>query len=63
MEGRWYFRVYESVDKSRFVDYELRHWDLAVEIDDSSASFYVDENQNAWVDYSPTVLGLTEVSQ
>ena len=35
--------MYDFVDKSHFVDYELRHWDLAVEIDGSSASFYVDQ--------------------
>ncbi len=55
----WYFRVYEAGDKSKFVDYELRHLDLHVRIaSEEMAAFYQDEDGNAWLDYSPEVLGL-----
>lgn len=59
IDHEWYFRVYEAGDKSKFVDYELRHLDLQVHISsDEMAAFYQDEDGNAWLDYSPEVLGL-----
>ena len=58
-EQKWYFRIYKDGTKSEFVDYELRHQDLSVRIaPDEMAAFYQDEDGNAWLDYSPEVLGL-----
>ena len=58
-DHKWYFRIYKDETKSEFVDYELRHQDLCVRIaPDEMAAFYQDEDGNAWLDYSPEVLGL-----
>ena len=63
IDHKWYFRVYEAGDKSRFVDYKLRHLDLQIRISsDEMAAFYQDEDGNAWLDYSPEVLGLEPCS-
>jgi hypothetical protein len=59
IDRKWYFRVYDAGDKSKFVDYALHHLDLHVRIDsEEMAAFYHDEDGNAWLDYSPEVLGL-----
>lgn len=59
IDHKWYFRVYDTGDKSKFVDYELRHLDLQVHIaSEEMAAFYQDKDGNAWLDYSPEVLGL-----
>lgn len=55
-EGNYFFRVYHSGDS--FTDYELRHDDLPVTIDqDALASFYRLHDHNV-LDHSPKVLGL-----
>jgi cytochrome oxidase Cu insertion factor (SCO1/SenC/PrrC family) len=48
------FRVYDEHDKSKFVDYNIRHSDLFVIIDDQDAYFY---NGNT-LDHSPSTLGI-----
>jgi hypothetical protein len=50
--GQTVFRVYD--DNHDFVDYDLRHSDLAVTINDEDAFFYQDINS---LDHSPTTLG------
>lgn len=49
------FRVY-SEDKSSFVDYDILHYDMQIQIQDEDAYFY----QNAvgdYIDHSPETLG------
>lgn len=54
--GNYFFRVYHS--DNAFTDYELRHDDLPVVIDqDALASFYRLDDHNV-LDHSPQVLGL-----
>lgn len=52
--GTYYFRVYD--DEHNFIDYDLRHVDLAVIIDDDDAVLYEDAF-GAKIDHSPTTLG------
>ena len=53
-DGSYYFRVYNP--DHTFVDYQLRHHDLMVIIDDDDAVLYDDENSTL-LDYSPQTLG------
>ena len=53
-DGTYYFRVYNP-DHS-FVDYDLRHCDLQVIIDDDDAVLYDDELGQR-LDHSPQTLG------
>ena len=50
---RYYFRVYH--DKG-FIDYDILHSDLEIEIVDADAAFYDDRT----LDHSPETLGLTK---
>jgi len=60
IDGEFFFRVYNAVNE--FIDYRLLHCDLQIKIaDDEQASFYTDEKETNWLDYSPEVLGLEEV--
>jgi hypothetical protein len=52
--GQTVFRVYD--DNHNFVDYDLRHSDLTVTINDEDAYFYRDE-YNDVLDHSPKTLG------
>jgi len=61
LDGEFFFRVYRGATK--FIDYWLLHNDFRIEIaDDEQALFYVDEDETRWLDYSPEVLGLEEIS-
>jgi hypothetical protein len=51
--GEVMFRVYDSKDKTKFVDYEIYHNDLEVEIVDLDAFLY----DSSFIDYSTTTLG------
>ena len=53
-DGTYYFRVYDK-DHS-FVDYDLRHCDLSVIIDDDDAVLYDDEHGQR-LDHAPATLG------
>ena len=58
-DGEILFRVYH--DKESFTDYELRHDDLSVTIDeDELAAFYVTD-EYAILDHNPQVLGLRKI--
>jgi hypothetical protein len=50
--GQTVFRVYD--DNHNFIDYDLRHSDLTVTIDDEDAFFYQETKS---LDHSPTTLG------
>ena len=53
-DGAYYFRVYDA--DHNFVDYDLRHCDLTVIIDDDDAFLYDDEFSTR-LDHSPGTLG------
>lgn len=54
--GDTYFRVYH--DGGAFTDYDLRHSDLVVTINDSDAFFYEDGQEVSKLDHSPATLGI-----
>ena len=57
--GGYAFRVYDN--KGKFVDYDLRHDDLAITIDtDSLASFYANGDKTL-LDHNPRVLNLKKI--
>jgi hypothetical protein len=56
-DGSYFFRVYDA--DHNFVDYDLRHCDLTVIIDDEDAFLYEDEF-SATLDHSPGTLGKTD---
>ncbi len=57
--GGYKFRVYG--ENSSFVDYEIKHDDLSITIDqDALASFYKVDEDTAILDHSPSVLGLSK---
>lgn len=50
------FRVYEA--DGTFIDYNIRHCDLSITIDDEDAAFYTDESTGmATLDHAPETLG------
>lgn len=56
MGGKYYFRVY-NYDKDTFIDYDLTHLDLYVQIKDLDAFFYSTATGLDCLDYSPETLG------
>jgi hypothetical protein len=59
LNGEITFRVYH--DDGQFTDYEIRHDDLGVTIDENElASFYKVDGHNI-LDHSPEVLGLEKL--
>jgi hypothetical protein len=56
-DGTIVFRVYDA--DHNFVDYDIRHSDLAVVIDDPDAYFYRDEYTDV-LDHAPATLGREE---
>jgi hypothetical protein len=55
-DGEIAFRVYH--DNENFTDYEIRHNDLSITIDqDELAAFYITD-EHTLLDHSPQVLGL-----
>ena len=53
-DGSYYFRVYDK--DHNFTDYDLRHCDLTVIIDDDDAVLYDDELGQR-LDHAPSTLG------
>ena len=52
------FRVYDSENKSKFIDYEIAHSDLQVTIKDDDATFYEHAGGDiSFLDHSPETLG------
>ena len=56
--GIKYFRVYN--DDHTFTDYRILHSDLFVNIADSDATFYSDEEGNHYIDHCPETLGIED---
>ena len=54
-DGTYFFRVYDA--DHNFKDYDLRHVDLLVVIDDEDAYLYDDESGSR-LDHSPATLGI-----
>lgn len=53
-----FFRVYESEDKRKFTDYDLRAEDIEVELlSDYNSLYKNEESGNAAIDFSSKVLG------
>ena len=50
------FRVYDK--EHNFVDYDILHFDMRVQIQDEDATFYED-GEYACIDHSPETLGHT----
>lgn len=55
LHSRYMFRVYD--DNFNFNDYELRHSDLQITIDDKDAYLYIAEDGTCILDHSPQTLG------
>lgn len=53
-EPGYVFRVYDK--HHNFVDYDILHYDMEVEILDRDATFYTDGNES-WIDHSLETLG------
>jgi hypothetical protein len=59
LNGEMGFRIYDDNDKAKFSDYEIRHYDLKIIIDDQDAYFYKSEGDgDGFIDYSPQTLGI-----
>jgi hypothetical protein len=56
MDDKYYFRVY-NYDKDTFIDYDLYHSDLFVQIKDLDAFFYSTTSGLNTLDHSPETLG------
>ena len=54
-DGNYYFRVYDA--DHNFKDYDLRHCDLAVIIDDDDAFLYED-GEDLQLNHAPDTLGI-----
>lgn len=52
---RYVFRIYDK--NHDFVDYDIRHCDMKIQIQESDAYFYED-GDSACVDHSPETLGI-----
>lgn len=55
LRSRHMFRVYNN--NGTFIDYEIRHSDLQVVIDDEDAEFYITKDGNCVLDHSRKTLG------
>jgi hypothetical protein len=50
-DGTLVFRIYTSADRRQFIDYDIRHCDLEVEIVDDYSSLYEGEDGSNYIDY------------
>ena len=57
--GALMFRVHH--DHERFTDYEIRHDDLSVTIDEDALAAFYKVGENHILDHSPEVLGLKKI--
>ena len=57
--GTFFFRVYHA--DHTFTDYEIRHDDLSVTIDQESLAAFYTDGQRHVLDHAPEVLGLEPV--
>ena len=56
LDGTLMFRVYH--DRERFTDYEIRHDDLSVTIDEDALAAFYKVGEHDILDHGPQVLGL-----
>lgn len=49
------FRVYDK--NHDFVDYDIFHYDMRVQIQEDDAYFYEDD-ERTWIDHAPLTLGI-----
>ena len=56
-ERQYVFRVYD--DEHNFVDYDILHYDMRIQIQDEDATFYTNAAGD-YIDHSPETLGHTE---
>jgi len=59
--GTLMFRVYH--DRNRFTDYEIRHDDLNVTIDEDALAAFYKVGEDYLLDHSPAVLGLVAIEK
>lgn len=59
LDGAMMFRVYH--DRDRFTDYEIRHDDLSVTIDNDELATFYKVGEEKILDHSPEVLGLKQI--
>ena len=59
LDGTMMFRVYH--DHERFMDYEIRHDDLSVTIDEDALAAFYRVGEDHILDHSPQVLGLEKM--
>ena len=57
MNHKYFFRVYDEKDKSKFKDYKLAFEDMEIIINDRFIHLYEEEGKEPRLDYSPEVLG------
>ena len=57
-DNKHFFRVYDG--HGDFVDYDIMHYDMEVQILEDSAVF-VEHGDNKYIDYSAKVLGYSDV--
>lgn len=60
VDGSHFFRVYDG--NGDFVDYDIMHYDMEVQILEDSAVF-VNTGANNYIDYSAKVLGYTDTDE
>ena len=58
-DGKITFRVYH--DHEHFTDYEIRHDDLSVTIDEDELAAFYKVGEHYILDHSPQVLGLEKI--
>jgi hypothetical protein len=56
-DGSHFFRVYN--DGGEFIDYDIMHYDMEVQILEDSAVF-INKGENNYIDYSAKVLGYVD---
>jgi uncharacterized protein YllA (UPF0747 family) len=56
-DRQYVFRVYD--DEHNFVDYDILHYDMRIQIQDEDATFYTNAVRD-YIDHSPETLGHTE---
>ena len=60
LDGAMMFRVY--YDNEHFTDYEIRHDDLSVTIDEGALATFYKVGEREILDHSPEVLGLRKAA-
>jgi hypothetical protein len=51
IDGELFFRIYDKDDRRKYKDYEIRHYDLEVEIVDNYSSIFEEETTEGFDGY------------